>query len=71
MARVQVRQYPQEELTTKFTSADLRILGELSIALGTLHWQEDVGGYNNQLAVLLKQQEKFNRLVANIFMREI
>lgn len=70
--KAKVRTLPQEELGTKFTRADLTLLGNLSINLGRLHWQnEDVGDWENQVAILLKQQELLNDLVALILMREL
>ncbi len=64
------RSLPQEEPTTKFTTADMHLLGDLSIELGRLHWQNEVGTWGNQVAILIQQQEKLNRLVASLLMRE-
>jgi hypothetical protein len=66
-----VRTVPQENPETEFTVADLRMLGELSIALGRLHWQEDVDVWSNQVAILVSQQEKLNHLVTNLLMRQL
>ena len=69
---IHTRQLPQEEATTEFTTADLRTLGELSVKLGQLHWQtEEVGDWENQVAILLKQQTRLNDLVALILMRQL
>ena len=72
MDRQKVRTLPQEEQTTKFTQADLSLLGKLSVNLGMLHWQnEDIGEWGNQVSILLKQQELLNDLVASLLFREL
>ena len=71
MDRQKVRTPPQKERTTKFTQADTRVLGNLSTDLGRLYWQNLVGGWENQVALLLRQQERLNSLVADLLMREL
>lgn len=67
------RSLPQEEPTTKFNGADLRLLGDASMKLGMLHWQEspDIGTPENQIAILLIVVDKLNRLVSNLLLREL
>ena len=66
-----VRSLSQEELSTKFSRAALRTLGELSIDLGRLHWQNDVGIWENQVAILLLQQKKLTQLISDIVAQEV
>ena len=69
--KMPTRTLPQEEAGTQFTNADLRILGDLSVSLGMLHWQNDVGSWSNQVARLLLAQEKLNDLVALLLSRSV
>lgn len=58
---------------SKFTKADLRKLGDISIMTGMLYWQEseDLGTHENQLCILVAQAKKLNELALDILLRGI
>lgn len=57
----------------KFTKADFRELGDISIKLGMIYWQKspELGTYEHEVAIIVKQQERLNRIVAQLLMREL
>ena len=53
------------------TKAETEKLGKISIELGKIYWQNDVGSYSNQVAIILKQQERLNQIVSDLLLREL